>query len=316
MHKKFFTILLMPLILVSALLSGCLSEESENAKGEYKISNINIFKDTPVWELAVAVKEQKTATIEKLAKDKPELLNYQEPKYKLTLLLWAIGMEKYDAAEALLKCGADPNIASVRYETYSEQTPLSLATRFSWIDNDAKEDPKYVKLLLKYGADPNWSYIGHEHGTEPGTSILMQSIGCGIEKTKALVEAGADINHKTKSGRTAAIKALLAGSPTSTLERNVYAHYLIVEKKAKILEPYYRLKTYDNEDPNEQFFPVDLLRDWIYDIGSPRYKMKMEIVEEFARQGVNYWDTKIPSDSLKHIKKRHPDNWQEFIKQY
>ena len=281
------------------------------------MTNINIFKDTPVWELAVAVKEQKTAAIEKLAKDKPELLNYQDPKYKVTLLLWAVGMEKYHSAEALLQCGADPNIASVRYETYSEETPLSVAANFSWVDTVAKKDPKYVKLLLKYGADPNWSYIGHERGMEPGTNILMKSIGCGIEKTKALVEAGADINHKTKSGRTAAVKALLAGGPTSTLERNAYAHYLIAEKKAKVSEPYHRsIKAYGNEDPNEKFFPVNILRDWTFAIGSQKYQMKMEIVEEFARQGVNYWDTKIPSDILKEIKKRYPDTWQEYIKQY
>jgi len=59
-------------------------------------------------ELALAVKNEKTRTIEKLAKENPELLNYQEPKYGATLLLWAVGMEKYKSAEALLKCGADP----------------------------------------------------------------------------------------------------------------------------------------------------------------------------------------------------------------
>jgi len=32
------------------------------------------------------------------------------PKYGATLLLWAVGMEKYKSAEALLKCGADPNL--------------------------------------------------------------------------------------------------------------------------------------------------------------------------------------------------------------
>ena len=44
--------------------------------------------------------------------------------------------------------------------------------------------------------------------------------------------------------------------------------------------------------------------------------MKMEIVGEFARQGVNYWDTKIPKDILSHIKKSYTDNWKEYIKKY
>lgn len=265
----------------------------------------------------MAVKGQKARTIEKIAKNKPQLLNYQEPKYGATLLLWAIGMEKYKSAEALLKCGADPNIAS----TTEGETPLFAAAGFSWIDNDAKKDPKYVKLLLRYGANPNKNYVGSDDPEtetiiEPGTSPLMHSIGCGIEKTKALVEAGADINYKTKSGKTASIGALRAGGPNSTLEGMEYAHYLIVQKNAKVSEPYFRRITYGDEDPNEEFFAVNILRNWVYDLDSKEYKIKMEIVEEFARQGVNYWDTKIREDTLEQIKILYPDTWEEYIKKY
>ncbi len=313
MDKKIITIILVitfPLIFSSCHFNGISGEKSG-----YRINNIKIYKDTPVWELALAVKNQNIDVIEKKAKDNPDLLNYQEPKYGATLLLWAVGMEKYNSTEALLKCGADPNIASKQYKTFSEETPLSLAAGFSWVDNDAKKDPKYVKLLLKYGADPNWCFVGSEYGIEPGTSILMESIGCGIEKTKALVEAGADINHKTKSGETAAVKALRAGW-NSTLAGIEYAHYLIVEKKAKISEPYYRRKSSGNEDLNDKFFPVNTLRRWVYDLDSEEHKIKMEIVDEFARQGVNYWDTEINKFTLEQIKKLYPDTWEEYIKKY
>ena len=60
-------------------------------------------------------------------------------------------MEKYNSAEALLKAGANPDIIS----SYSGTTALYLAAGFSWIDNHAKKDPKFIKLLLEYGADPN-----------------------------------------------------------------------------------------------------------------------------------------------------------------
>lgn len=291
-----------------ALLSSCqfniLKEEEE-----YRITNVKIFKGTPVWELALAVKGEKTRTIEKLAKENPDLLNYQEPKYGATLLLWAVGMEKYKSAEALLKCGADPNIAS----TVDGMTPLYLAAGFSWVDNYAKKDPKFVKLLLKYNADPNINY-GGDSINEPGTSPLMNSIPCGIEKTKALIEAGADINHKTESGRTAATEALGMGQ-NATLEALEYAHYLIVEKKAKVSDPYYPRKIY-GEDTVRELFPVDILRDWVYPLDSEEYQIKMEIVEEFARQGVNYWDTEINKFTLERIKKRYPDTWEEYIKKY
>lgn len=288
-------------------------------KGGYKIIDINIYKDTPVWELAIAVRDQKTETIKKIAKNNRNLINYQEPKYGATLLLWSVGTERYKSAEALLKCSADPNIAS----TSVGETPLYVAAGFSWVDNEAKKDPKYVKLLLRYGANPNINYIGSDIPgkktvTESGTSPLMHSIRCGIEKTKALIEAGADINYKTESGTTAAIKALSAGGPNATLEGMEYAYYIIVEKKAKVNEPYYRSKntTMPGDNPNDEFKPVDILRNWVYDLNSKEHKLKMEIVKEFARQGVNYWDTKIPKFTLEHIKKRYPDTWEEYIKKY
>jgi hypothetical protein len=307
MSRNIIFTIFITIITFSSILSSCQFNDKETDKEEYRITNINIYKNTIAWELALAVKNQKTKTIEKIAKDNLNLLNYQEPKYEATLLLWAVGMERYKSAETLLKCGADPNITS----NTEWKTPLFLAAGFSWIDYYAKNDPKYVKLLLSYGADPNKNYNESEKFIiEPGASPLMHSIGRGIEKTKALVEAGVDINYKTKTGNTAAVEALLFEWIPE------YAHYLIVEKKARVSEPYYRGKGYGKGDPNEKFFPVDLLRDWVYDLDSERYKMKMEIVEEFARQGVDYWDTKIYKNTLEKIKKLYPDTWEEYIKRY
>jgi ankyrin repeat protein len=283
-----------------------------DSKGEYRITNIRIYQNTPAWKLALAVKGQRTDSIAKILKEKPNLLNYQEPKYGVTLLLWAIGMGKYRSAKALLKCGADPNIAS----TFDGETPLFAAAGWGWKVGFFKKNTKYVKLLLRYGANPNINYIGSDVPgnrtvIEPGTSPLMESITGGIEKTKALVKAGADINYKTpKTKSTAAWKALL------NKEYPEYAYYLIVEKKAKVTEPTYKRHSYGKEDPNENFFPVDILRDWVFDLNSKEYKIKKEIIAEFARQGVNYWDTKIPKFTLEHIKKLYPKTWEEYIKRY
>jgi predicted P-loop ATPase len=70
------------------------------------------------------------------------------------------------------------------------------------------------------------------------------------------------------------------------------------------------------DNPNDKFYPVNILRNWVYDLGSKEHQIKMEIVEEFARQGVNYWETKINKHTLEHIKKRYPDTWEEYIKKY
>jgi len=52
------------------------------------------------------------------------------------------------------------------------------------LDRQLREkDPKFVKLLLKYNADPNITYGGNAI-IEPGTSPLMNSIRCGMKKRK------------------------------------------------------------------------------------------------------------------------------------
>lgn len=290
-----------------------LSSKVDNS--EYLMKNMNIYRDTPAWELALAVEDERTSTIERIAKRSPELLNYQDSKYGETLLLWAVGMEKYNSAETLLKCGADANIATID----EGETPLLLAADYSWIDTKYKKDPKYVKLLLSYGADPNKRYIGKKRdSTEYGTTPLIKSIGCGIEKTKALVEGGADINLKTKSGNTAAAEALRHVGSTSMFREMEYAYYLIVDKKAKVNEFYYSPEyvLIPGDDPNIKFYPVDLLRDWTPELNSEGYKMKMEIVDEFARQGVNYWNTTIPKDVISQIKEIYPHDWEEYLKKY
>lgn len=300
------------------VLSSCKTNQKETYMGEYKITDINIFRDTPVWELALAVKKQEIQIIKKILQKEPELVNFQEPRYGASLLFWAIGMEKYNSAEVLLKCGANPNIVSKTHW----KTPLFLAAGFSWVDMRAKKDAKYVRLLLRYGADPNQSPLNgsdksngvHKFTIATKATPLMCSIGCGIEKTKALVEAGADINYESDSGETATVRALFAGA-NSTLDGIEYAYYLIVQKKAEVSNPYH-ISINIEEEIDNKFFLVDMLRDWIYDLGSKEHKMKMEIVEEFARQGVNYWETKIPSDKMSQIKKLYPDTWEDYIKKY
>ena len=216
-------------MLSSLLLSGCATDllrDMSKKDGEYRIISVRIYQNTPAWELAKAVRDQNTNKIAKIAKENPELLNYQDPKYGATLLYWAVGVEKYKSAEALLKVGADPDIIC----TYMGETPLFCAAGFSLVDNKAKTDPKYVILLLQYGADPDIGYTGKYK--EIGYTPLMNSIGCGIEKTKALVEAGANINTQTTQGMTAAHRALWSMSIDQ-------AHYLIVEKKSDLTIPYH-----------------------------------------------------------------------------
>lgn len=308
--KKFFVFIM---FLLSVTACGCqlLGDGTEDTP-EWKIRNYRIWKGTPAEELAAAVKNQNTKMIEKLCRETPELIDYQEPRYGATLLIWAVGVEKYNAAETLLKCGADPNIATTR----AGETALYIASGFSWVDTQAKKDAKYVKLLLSYGADPNLCYLGgdpNNNSTAQGTSPLMKSIGCGIEKTKALVEGGADISHKTSEGETAALLAIWTGDLSMGGDSMEYAHYLIAEKQADVTQPFV-WTTPDGQYREKSL--VSYMRNWIPKLDSKWYQVKMEIIDEFTRQGEDYWSTEIPKERLDQIQKLYPDTWHEYIEKY
>lgn len=152
------------------------------------------------------------------------------------------------------------------------------------------EDPRFVKILLKYNANPNLYFLLDDprSGDALGLSPLMESIIFdSFEKTKALVEAGADINHKTKSGETAAYYALKKGfRSVDDVSELMPAYYLIVGKKAQVTDPLFTImEDLPGETPTK-LFPIDILRSWETPLGSPEHKIKMEIVQEFERQGV------------------------------
>lgn len=311
MIKKTYSLIIVMSIIISAVV---LIVPSCNNITERSYMNINIFRNTEAWELAQAVDRQNEKKIKEIAEANPELLNYQDEEYRLTLLIWAVGVEKYPSVEALLEAGADPDIIS----DYLGYNALFLACGYSWIDNDAKEDAKYVDLLLKYNADPNMVFVGGEGSdtlTEIGTSPLMESIDCGIDKIKALIDAGADLNYKTSSGQTAAIQALLKVGPNSTIEPMRVAHYIIAEKKAEITGTYKNVWMNEIVSDKENS-PVDLLRNWLPKLDTEEYKLKLEVIQEFKNQGIDYWSTKIPDERLTKIKKLYPDAWEDYSKRY
>src|SRR6187200_737095 len=88
--------------------------------------------------------------------------------------------------DRLLKAGASPNIVD------ADGTPaLMAATLFG--------DTALVKLLLERGADPNRTGAG-------GTTALMWAVP-NVEKVRALLEHGANVNARSETDRTAFLVA-------------------------------------------------------------------------------------------------------------
>lgn len=275
------------------------------------VKDIEIFKDTPVWELAKALERSNLRKAKEMLSDNGVLVDYQDPEFGTTLLMRAISTENYKGVEFLLQNGSNPNIISK-----TGSTALFRAVSHSWKDVTANEDPKFVKILLENGADPNIPYCATEaEGTispiECGTSPLMHSATRGLEKAKLLVDAGAEIDYKTKLGTTAAIEALM-------MKKVDVAHYLIVEEKARVDKPYYFYYLNDRSKINYEkpHLPISLLENWLFELGSTEHKLKMEIVGEFKRQGQDYWSMEKHPKTVERIKKLYPDNWEEYLAKY
>lgn len=298
------------ILLLLILAVGC----SQKSKEELTVQDIEIFRNTIAWDLVQAVDNNDVSDIKNILLQNPNLVNFQDPVFGTTALMWAVSSEKYNAAETLLENGANPNIISK-----TGTTALFRAVSFSWEDTKANENPKFVKLLLDYKADPNINYCapkveGQTDPIECGTSPLMHSVSRGFEKVKLLVSAGAMINYKTKSGKTAAYEALLMKDIKA-------AYFLIVQRKADVTEPYYFYSLINDTliEKEKPHYPVDLLLDWTFELNSSEYKKKKEIIAEFNKQGIDYESRKQQNISnliLRRIQKMHPSDWEEYLKEY
>ena len=106
----------------------------------------------------------------------------------------AVVRDNVNVVELFLKLGQDPNMESDK--AISDVTPLMSAA--------ANGNTKLLKLLLKYGAKPDYP-------TSSGHTALMSAIG-HTDIFEILVSHGADIHARDGYGRTVLIWAALHGT--------------------------------------------------------------------------------------------------------
>ncbi|MCR5613648.1 ankyrin repeat domain-containing protein [Treponema sp.] len=241
--------------------------------------------------LANAIYSNNTRNLKWLLETNKNIIDnsYSGERY-YSILHYAVDTQKYEATEQLLKSGYNPNI-----QDSCGQTPLYNASDFfdiyllyrKEIDNISC----FVDLLLDFNADPD---IADNLLDTP--LINTPTGGDDFSIQRLLVEKGkCNINLTNKDKHSAAYYAL-------KYEKIYLAHFLIVEHKADLVK--------------ETFVPAYLLRTFVYPLDSKEYKLKLDIIEEFKRQGVDYYDTVIPDEVLERIKEIYPDTWEEYIKIY
>ena len=87
------------------VLTGCNLAPSRLTGG-----NIRLWKGTPAWDLAKAVRNGDTVRIKKILAKGRISVDYREPTYGQSLLHWAVWNNKANMVKFLLEQGADINL--------------------------------------------------------------------------------------------------------------------------------------------------------------------------------------------------------------
>jgi ankyrin repeat protein len=242
--------------------------------------DVNLYKESPAWNLAKAVQREDTILIKRLSLKDTAVLNYRESKFGQSLLEWAVYTNRYQACKALAECGANPNIQS------NDGTSAFILAAGKC------ETSVYLTLFLKYGGDVN--AIGKPmKGNEPQqlSTPLTSAAWCNLENVKLLVEAGANVNYEDPFNQSALHSACLGN-------RIEIVQYLLA-KGAEYKKPVsYTLD-------GKPLYLHQLLRNMPYEIGSKSHKIKMEVVQFLKQNGMDYDKAEIP--------KRYYDLYSKII---
>jgi hypothetical protein len=275
---------------------GCSDIDTPVDKSKLLGHDYRLFQGSSVWELAKAVDAGDTLAITK-AIEKGQDPNVAELRFGNTLLMMAIRNNNYLAAESLIRHGADPN----KKNSYRGTTPMHYAAK--------NEDPKYLKLLLTYRGDPNTIEDApkkHEEGM--GETVLNSAIS-GVQKkvlerVELLVNAGADVNN---SGYDMEVRL---PSADAISQRKMDVLLYLLKHGAD-----YRKQLYKMADGTDVYM-LQALRKCVFDLNSPEYKKKLEVIAFLKGKGLDYDKEPVPNYILENIKKKYPDSWPEYIKKY
>jgi ankyrin repeat protein len=204
-------------IMLAFILSSCINGNNSLDKNQSMGYGYRLFKNTPAWELAKSVAKGNTISIEDFLKNHKKLVDYSDPIFGQTLLLDAVYNRNYASVNTLLKLGADPNKQSLKYK----MSPLMVAAGLGGEEKlHPIVDSRFLKLLLKYGGNPNDMQDGdsmkkgQQNYMTPLAFACLSSIP---EYVRILVDSGANINFVSKDGFSPLFAAVVGNNPEIVL---------------------------------------------------------------------------------------------------
>ncbi len=225
--------------------------------GELLGTDIELFKRSSAWKMAIAVYEQDTLEIEKQHKLNSEAIYFQEQKYGMTLLCWAVINDRYFSAKTLLKLGSDPN-----RPMYNDGTPVNYAC-------EKETTANYLRLLLLYNVD-----LSRKSRSISNYYVTLMEIAArtSLENVMVLENAGLYINYDTNHLRT----------PLSVALSNWHieiAEYLILKGAD------YRKPVYFNE--TDTIYAIDEIKDGGYKTNSGKDSAAQRVLKFLREHGAD-----------------------------
>jgi hypothetical protein len=145
------------------------------------------FSDEQVIALVEAVAQEDIESINRLAAAGADVnalgrSSKSRDRYEMTPLLWSLKAGKKKAFRRLLELGADPNAA-----IWGSGSVMYLAA--------ASDDSEWLQMALAHKGNPDLA-----SGAFGETPLFRAVQRESLKNLKLLIEAGADLNHKTTSG--------------------------------------------------------------------------------------------------------------------
>ena len=266
---------------------------------EYLASDYRIFKDTPAWDLAKAVRDADTAEITYLVQEKKIPIDFQDSIYGKSLLSLAVYHNNLKSVKKILELGADPNL----YEDTINQQGTNPVIDACFFNEEISVE--ILKLLLDYGGNPNSVTKGVNDGHPYSITAMEASANFGdTEKIKVLIDYGADVNFTPD--RDYDTDPLLDALYTNKMRAALY----LLENGAKFD------KEYINPFSKEKETILFILRKIDLPLDSEEYKFKLKIIDFLKEKGLDYSKEPIPDFMIKRIKRLYLNDWQEYMQKY
>lgn len=281
-------------------------------KDSYLGWDVRRFQTTKAWELAKAIEDNDLQEIKHQVIDLKVPVDTRDRINEFTPLMYAVFNNDIQSVKVLLELGADPNIPTDSISDKGDNSVI-IASRYSDISIEI------LKLLLKYGGNPNSTECGRNYDMDgdwiPARSSALScavSISGEIEKVKILVEAGANVNNYDGDFQDAPLMDALL------LDRMNIALYLL--EHGADYNYKFRSCAPSSGGGSRDVDILYRLRQCIYPLDSQEYKDKLKVIKFLKDRGVDYRKSLVDVETKKMINNvmhfKTYKEYQNYLKRY